>query len=107
MGNNLGMVVVGCLIAAKLTLAYWLISQVPWVGVFLSNGVLGLCLVRCWQLSDEVDGLWEDKKELEKQVVALRTTIDHMARARLEDEVDRRRVLFYCRNRSSGSSRSL
>ena len=87
----------GCMFATKVTLLFWLIFQQPWVSVFISNAVLGLCLQLCWWLSNEVDDLWKEKIELEKQVVSLRTTVDNMARARVEDEVDRRRAQFYSR----------
>jgi xanthine/CO dehydrogenase XdhC/CoxF family maturation factor len=106
--NDLVAILFGCMFAGKVTLLFWLVSQQPWVAVLISNALLGLCLVREWRLSDETDRLWEDKRELEKQVVSLRTTVDHMARARLEDEVDRRRAQFYLASRRSlDSSKSL
>lgn len=101
--NDLVAILFGCMFAAKVTLLFWLVSQQPWVAVLISNALLGLCLVREWRLSDETDRLWEDKRELEKQVVSLRTTVDHMARARLEDEVDRRRAQYYLRRSHNNS----
>lgn len=91
MDQDVFAVVFGCMFALKLSALYWLLLRAPWLCVLVLGFMLGLCLHKCWRMTDELDGLWEDKKELEKQVVALRTTIDHMARARLEEEVDRRR----------------
>lgn len=105
MRSNLVAVLCGCMFAVKVTLLFWCISQQPWMAVLISNALLGLCLMRQWRLSEEMDKLSEDRMELEKQVVSLRTTIDYMARAKLEDEVDRRRAQFYA-TRHRGSMRS-
>lgn len=90
-----------------LTGLLWAVSRVPWVGVFAMGVGLGVYMLKCWGLMDALENAEKDRVELEKQVVALRTTVDNMARARLEMEVDRRHMEYYsrCRKRHAAVSR--
>ena len=74
-----------------MSVSLWLIVGNPWVGVFAIGAVLGVYVLENGALQMGLGSARGDIGELEKQVVALRTTIDRMARLNTELECERQR----------------
>jgi hypothetical protein len=90
---------------AWLALCLWLITASPWAGVFAAGTGLGMMLVECSNLQECKTSLEADVMELEKQVVALRTTLARVMRQG-DESVEDARARFRHRSRP-GSSESL
>jgi hypothetical protein len=88
---------------AWLALCLWLITASPWAGVFAAGTGLGMMLVECSNLQACKTSLEADVMELEKQVVALRTTLARVMR-REEESVEDARARFRHRARPGSSS---
>jgi hypothetical protein len=56
----------------------WIISQIPWVGVFTMGVFLGIYIQENWKLVEELKVLQENSSELEKQVVSLKTALHNI-----------------------------
>ncbi len=68
-----------CCIGAWLSGASWLIARNPWVGVFAVGFCLGLFMLENWRLLEEAQSLQDNRTDLEKQIIALRSTICKMS----------------------------
>lgn len=88
---------------AWLALCLWLITASPWAGVFAAGTGLGMMLVECSNLQACKTSLEADVMELEKQVVALRTTLARVIR-REESVAEDARARFRYRARQGSSS---
>ena len=87
---------------AWLAMSLWLVVQSPWMAVFSAGTGLGLALLECLRLRECQSSLEEDAKELEKQVVALRTML---SRGKWQEwGVEQERARFRYRNRPGSSS---
>ena len=72
----------------------WMVVGNPWVGVFAVGIVLGLYMLENCALQAWLGAARAEVRELEKQVVGLRTTIHRMVQAGPNAEVERRRAGF-------------
>ena len=87
---------------AWLAMSLWLVVQSPWMAVFCAGTGLGLALLECSRLRECQRSQEENAVELEKQVVALRTTL---AQAVWHEEgVEHVRARFRYRHRPGSSS---
>ena len=85
----------------------WLVTRNALAAVFIMGAVLGLYMVENWGLKSEVREMEGSVVELEKQVVALRTSMHEMCRTNADLEAEGRRALSRRLIQSHSSSRSL
>ncbi len=57
----------------------WLITRNPWVGVFSVGFCIGITIMKYLGLTEEIRDLRSYTLDLEKQIVALRSTIHNIS----------------------------
>jgi hypothetical protein len=77
-----------------MTVLHWVIVREPWCSVFGLAMCLGWLLMDCMRLSGEKQVQLEEIRELEKQVVVLRSRLSEMARENSHLEVRHRRAML-------------
>ena len=64
-----------CCVGALLTGTLWLIARNPWIGVFTTGFCLAIFIIENCGLAEEARKLHENVLDLEKQIVALSSTL--------------------------------
>ncbi len=90
-----------------LSAALYLVVRNPWYGVLACGVALGHVLCEWWAAADEARDRREEVCELEKQVVALRSTMQEMALLDAVSEARIRRAKFRTGLGRTLSARSL
>jgi hypothetical protein len=89
-------------ISTWLTGTLWLISQVPWLGVFAMGVCIGMYMLENWRMKEEAQSLQENICELEKQIVVLKTVLNDMARSKRKNEPEPDPESLEIENRRAG-----
>ena len=77
-----------------MTGALWLIVRQPWTSVFGVGMYAGWLLMDCMHLASEKQAQQDEIRELEKQVVVLRSRLSEMTRENSQLEVRHRRAML-------------